>query len=136
MFLRRSVEPMRALLLSFAVAGLAACSDATGPSSDILRVESSRGRLLLHNLSDDPIYYFAVEQSVLPLLDWIPCTSPATCPKVSPHAVLQIPFEEIAFFKPNATTAIVYHWRLRLSGTVGINSFAVDSMRSVVVKLE
>jgi hypothetical protein len=136
MSVHRLLGPVRALTLSFAVAGLVACSDATGPSSDILRVESSRGRLLLHNLSDDPIYYFAVEQSVTPLLDWIPCTNPGTCPKVSPHAVLQIPFEEIAFYQTNATNAIVYHWRLRSSGGIGINSFTIDSMRAVVVKLE
>ena len=110
-----------------------ACDEPTGPTSDILRAEALAGGLVLQNRSDEPLYYFVYERETAALVLWGPCTRPAQCPEVPARGTTVVPYEKIGGYEPGDKEAIVYHWRLRPQGA---GTFAVDSIRALVVQLD
>lgn len=96
-------------LLSLLVWGIG-CSE--GGGEDII-VGFSGGEKTLNvtNYSSRTIYYFAVDQSELALLDWIPTTDPFAPHRIESNAVKKISFDEIYLFDAGDTIAF-YYWTL------------------------
>ena len=106
-----------------------ACSSPVGPVEVEATVQQS---VRMSNETSAPIYYFAVECDAAALINWAPCTDPATCRGIQPGQSRLIPFSEIGLYTPAAEAALVYWWHLVPSGG---GTFAPDSIRAVRVAL-
>ncbi|MBI3587049.1 MAG: hypothetical protein HY088_07975 [Ignavibacteriales bacterium] len=73
------------------------CSEGGGEN---IMVGFSGGEQSLNvkNYSSRTIYYFAVDQSELALIDWIPTTNPSAPDRIESGALKKISFDEIYLF--------------------------------------
>jgi hypothetical protein len=110
-----------------------ACEDPAAVESDLLVVRSVRQTLELTNISDDRVYTFIADRDILPLLDWAPCSNPATCDGLEPGATRVVPFDLIIGYESGSEAAVVYHWRLVPAATE--SGYAPDSIRFITVDL-
>lgn len=67
-------------------------------------------QLILTNKSDKPVFYFVVEQDLLPLINWAPCADPAVCPPLAPGASVHIDFERITGYHAGSERAVLNWW--------------------------
>ena len=113
---------------------LLACGDPAGVGrSDVLRVRVVGPTIVLTTDDAEPVHYFAIDRAAAALIDWAPCTDPATCPSVSRGVPVRIPFSSLGSeVEGGGREAIIYHWQLEEDGS---GSYRVDSVRSIVVSL-
>ncbi|MBI3579979.1 MAG: hypothetical protein HY089_11285 [Ignavibacteriales bacterium] len=114
-------------LLGLLVWGIGCSEDGEG---DIM-VGFSGGEKALNvtNHSSRTIYYFAVDQSELPLIDWIPTTDPFAPHRIESGTVKKISFNEIYLFEPGDTIAF-YYWSLDPKPHGG---FAVSNFKHAIL---
>jgi len=126
---------MRRFLFVLAVVALATvgCENPVEVQSDILQVRKAASDVELTNVSNAPVYYFAVDRALLALLDWVPCADPATCQGIPAGAAKQVPFDSIEGYSATTADVVVYHWRLVRN--VGTSGFRPDSVRAVIVPI-
>lgn len=68
-----------------AIAILAACGEMTAVAEgENVRVERDGDDLTITNRRDEVIYFFAVPEKWLHVIDWAPCTAEPWCPRVLP----------------------------------------------------
>ena len=111
---------------------LAACSEL--PSSitnEDLSIRAHDGTLLLTNRGAEPLYFYVVVRPADPLLDWWPCSSPERCSAVAPGQRQEIPYSEIAEFRPEASEALLTWWFLEPAGV----GYRTVRMHSQILKL-
>jgi hypothetical protein len=90
---------------------------------------TSDGGLVLQNLDETTVYWFAADQQALALIDWVPCTDPSRCDGIPPRATVSVPRSRIVADQPGSRAVIVYHWRLVRHGA----RIRPDSIRWMVV---
>ena len=124
--------------LAAVLAPLAGCgSNALGPaSSDLITVESRADHsLVLRSRADVPVYYFVVDRETLALIDWAPCTDPATCPSVPARGTTTVTRDRIVGWHESTREVAVYHWRLVPKDPHAGGGYAADSVRALIVAL-
>ena len=121
----------RALIVAACLILAPACSDPTSPGAEGVGAEIRGEAMTVVNLRSHAIYYFAVDGSDAPLILWGPCTDPDQCPRVEPRGSRAIPLDEIGFWEPTSTVALLYWWHLVPAGD---GTLAPDSIRTLVVK--
>jgi hypothetical protein len=128
--MRRS--PSRGLLILTALT--LACGSATEPRTDLLEARAFPSRLLLENLTDEPVYYFVRARDPNLEIDFSLCTDrPATCSSVPVGGSVSIPYSRIAHYDFGDTEAVVSHWRL--VPDVAPGTFRATDMRGLTVRL-
>ena len=120
-----------ALATALLVGALCACDSLTAPDTDLLHVQAVPPTLLIRNLVQVPVYTFIVDRDLLALIDWVPCTNPETCTRLTPGEHT-IPYSEISGYNENSREVAVYHWRLIAKPGGG---FEPDSVRQLIVAL-
>lgn len=103
----------RSLLLVLFLAGCSLLSD--DPEfvvGDLLEAEPVRGHLRLTNVSDVPVLYAVVPESILPLYDPTPPTEdPDAYPVLAPGEVVTVSREDV---RPEDDTVVVFgYWVVR-----------------------
>ena len=116
-----------------AIALQLACSDPVSVNSDVLLVRQSGLFLELTNRSDAPVYHFVADRDILPLLDWVPCSNPATCDGIAPSSTRRIGFDDVIGYQAGSEALVVYHWQLVAAPDDG--GFVPDSIRSLTLLL-
>jgi hypothetical protein len=116
-------------LLSFV--GAAACSDPVAVESDILVAHMSDKHLELTNTSRERLFYFAVGNATIALVNWAPCVDVDDCPSVNARSTRSVPAGDVIFNKDHDTAIVVYHWKLiPATNSAG---YTFDSVRVVTV---
>lgn len=110
------------------------CSNPVEVRSDIARITVDGQAIVVANIGDAPLYYFAADRNALALLDWIPCTDPAKCIGIASGASKRIAFSEVVAYQPGSAEAVVYHWRL-IPGNAA-SGFVMDSLRATIVPMK
>jgi hypothetical protein len=64
--------------------------------------------ILVSNQTSRPIYLIAMERSLVPLLDWIPCTS--GCPSQAPGEQRLVPWNSVVGASTDRREYQVYWW--------------------------
>jgi hypothetical protein len=119
----------------FAVLMLLSCSlfdEGTGGEVTVVALSS---KLIIWNHTSDAVYYVVFPRDLLPLIDWMPCSDPVTCTnKIQPGNRITVKYDE---FMPEQKDdeAVVYWWHLARRMDGGIEQYAPDELRSIVVKL-
>ena len=108
-----------------------ACSDPTGPRSDILRVDRRPAGLEFRNLTAVPVYWIAVETELLPFSLLALCTDAATCASLSAHEARLVPFDELWCCEGEVRHLTILHYHLVPAAGGG---FRPDSVRSLGVE--
>ena len=112
----------------------AGCDSPTQVRTDgDLRVTSNGDALELRNRGPQPLYYFVVERQASALIDWAPCTVPATCASVPPGGRVRVPYASIAGYAAGAREAIVFWWRLE---PVSTTQFRTAESGGLVIRLQ
>lgn len=125
-------RPLRRLAFLVAIA-LGACDGAAEYGNDVLRAEVSGRTLTLSTRSNEAVYYFAVDRAVLPMIDWAPCTSPATgCRRVLKGHPVSIPYSQLVWNgEGGGVAAYIAYWRLNPAPSYGIRG----SVETLIVPL-
>lgn len=108
-----------------------ACADPTAVSDGVLTAQHRNGQLELHNASNTPVHYFALERQAVAYVDWIACVH-AACPAAAAGARVSVPDATLPGFTSEAREALVYWWRAVSDGNGGMRP---DSIRFLVVPL-
>jgi hypothetical protein len=74
---------------------------------------------------------FVADKDRLALLDWVPCTDPATCESVDGGATARISYSDI-YGVGQGSQVVIFHWRLIPAGA---GKYKVDSIRNLEVEL-
>lgn len=109
-----------------------ACSDPTGPRSDILRVDRRPAALEFRNLTAAPVYWMALETEVLPLINYALCTNPTSCAPLAAHATELVPYNELWCCQGEQRHLTILHYHLVPAPGGG---FRPDSVRTIGVQL-
>jgi hypothetical protein len=123
---------MRSLSFAAAVAiGMLGCSDPVSVESDILVARLSDKNLELTNTGRDPLFYFAVGNATIALVNWAPCVDADDCPSVAARSTRSVPSGDVIFNKDHDTAIVVYHWKvIPAQNSTG---YTFDSIRVVTV---
>ena len=116
----------------FVVFLLTGCQLLSAPDTGGLTVDASAAMLALENNSSRTLFYFVIEGGLAIRANWAPCTDPAHCPQIAAHRRVTRPYEAIAGYTPEATTAIAYWWYLEKQRD---GSYKPDRIRAVAVDL-
>jgi hypothetical protein len=124
----------REVLLAVAILAspVVACSDPTGPQSDILAVDRLATAFRLRNVTDRPIYWMAFATESLPLIDILLCTNPTTCRSLAPRAAEVVAPADLPCCTADNRDITVFHYHLVPASGGG---FRADSVRSLRVRL-
>jgi hypothetical protein len=124
----------RARLTLLAVVVAAACKDPVGVKSDILRVRSQPGELLLTNTSQQSVYFFAAERQLLTLADLAPpCADPLSCEGITQGDTRVLLNDQITGYHEGAEEAMIFHWHLVPDGQSS-TGYRPDSIRVLAVR--
>ncbi|MEO9485451.1 MAG: hypothetical protein ABJG47_18470 [Ekhidna sp.] len=77
--------------------------------TDVFSAKIEGDKLVLANLSGSDVFYFAVDQEELALIDWAPSVS-ADQPKVSGNQTIKVPLTDISGYSDNTKVIIVHYW--------------------------
>lgn len=83
------------------------CSDNSVEGT--LSAQIQGDQLLLSNSSDDDIFYFAIDERTLAVIDWAPIVSEDS-PKVESGQTLRISLTEITGYSPETEVIVVSYW--------------------------
>ena len=122
----------RSIFVTLLALLLAACSELpSSVTNEDLSIRAHGGTLELTNRATEPLYFRVVVRPVDPLLDWWPCSSPEGCNGVAPGQRQEIPYSEIAEFRPEASEALLTWWFLEPVG----DGYRMVRMHSQILKL-
>lgn len=102
------------LLSLIVVAGLGCRSPADG--GETLRASVHRDSLRLYNATERPVYFFAIEEWMMPLANWARCTDPSQCRAIEPHVVWSLSRDQLSLGGSDSVTVVVMWWHLVESG--------------------
>ena len=123
------------LFLALAVLTITtACQGPTDVIGGRVDVRATPPHLQLTNHSSAAVYYQAMEGGFAISANWAPCNDPEKCHGVAPGERFDLPYADIAGFKPGPQTVLVYWWHLLPAKTE--SGFRVDSIRAVPVEVE
>ena len=107
----RSIATARRLLISL-VATLFACTEPTSFENNGVSVQLNSIGLVVANHSGLWLAVAAFDSDILPLLDWVKCSTPLpSCLRLPPNGSLSIPFAEVGG-DDGSGDIIVYAWTL------------------------
>lgn len=118
----------RAVVVLVLAAGCNLATDIFGDGE--LRVSRTGTSFQLRNTSDRAIYYFAIEEELAARTFWGPCDRPESCPRVPPRSRIELPYDSVAGFGPDAELALVYWWHLVPKAGGGHRADSVRVVRS------
>jgi hypothetical protein len=118
---------VKSALLALPILLFAGCSDVTDVAEALdVRVERVDGNLFITNGRDAPIYYFVVNEDVLPLIEWAPCVSGPGCPEVPAQTIRRLPLTEV----PGGSNGVLlFYWWHASPGPGGPVADAIRSLR-------
>lgn len=103
---------------------IGACHD--GPTAiSTARVRVSQGfyGIRVENLTDRGMAYLLVNQDVLPLYDWGPCTNTTpACLRLPAHGAVTVKFADIVAYSRSTKRVVVYTWWVVDSGNGGMSA--------------
>jgi len=112
---------LRAVLLLLSLT-IGACTD--GPAAiptPRVRVSKVSDGIRVENLTDKGMGYFLVDQDVLALIDWIPCTTTTPdCLRIRAHSAVTIPFTDIVNYSTSTKSVAAYTWWVVDNGNGGV----------------
>jgi hypothetical protein len=116
------MRKLRALALTIASVTLLACETPTDPASQLLALSSDGSALTLTNPNSWPVFYMAVDPSLLAvasgtIADFALCSDPPSCPRVAAKSSVRVPYEEIAGYHAGQASVHITQWRLRRSSS-------------------
>jgi len=86
-----------------------------------VRVSKVSDGIRVENLTDTGMGYFLVDQDVLALIDWIPCTTTTPdCLRLPAHNAVTIPFTSIVNYSSSTKSVAVYTWSVVDNGNGGM----------------
>lgn len=111
---------------------LAACAGLLEPTGPHVDARLTTAGLLASNHTAADIYFTAFEREIVALIEWVPCSDPATCrPRLTPAADTTIPYASIYGWGPASREVVCYWWHSVPNGAGG---YRPDSIRGLVVK--
>ena len=125
----------RAMLVLFAVASLAACSNPSDPVSTdpiALRAMKTVQIMTITNSSSDPFYYSYFVGDGSAILVAL-CLDPQTCPSVRAHSSVSVRYADIPKAEPGEPVVTFMYYRLMPSVE---NTYRADSVRYAFVRLQ
>jgi hypothetical protein len=141
------MNPRRVLLLALVIA-LGSCTEpggitgfdddgATGRPDALtallhgVAIGTHRDGIVIRNGGSVPVYYFAADRAILPLINWGACSDPATCVGVVPGSTVVVPGSSVAGWG-TSNEVVVYWWRLVPAAEGG---YTPDRLRAVTLTL-
>ena len=125
----RSIGTARGLLIGLFTT-LFACDEPTSFESNQVRVQLNSKGLVVANHTGLSLAVAAFDTDILPLLDWIKCSSPVpSCLRLPPDGSLAIPFGEVGG-DDGSGDIIVYAWTL----TAPADVWEVQDVATIRVK--
>jgi hypothetical protein len=112
-----------------------ACRESTVVESDVLSVRRHRANIELHNRSSRTVYTFAVDQNILPLIEWVPCADPATCNGIEPGETRITPLTTFLGQDRKTSAIEVFYWHL-VPAPASSTGFQPDEIRSLVIEID
>jgi hypothetical protein len=123
--LQRAIETVLAI-------ALLACSDPTGPRSDILTVAHVPTGLMFRNSTSEAVYWMAFDTETLPLIGFLLCIEPLSCRSVPPQATQLVTLKDLPCCTRDTREVTIFHYHLVPASGGG---FRPDSVRSLGVRL-
>ena len=120
------------VLLAVGLLLLPGCRSPSESPAGELAVTKRAHSLRLTNRTDEPVYWFAGEVSLLRRLDWITCSDPSVCESIEPGRTRVLAYDEILGDSADARTVVVFWWHLVPKEGGG---FRPDGLHSVPVEL-
>ena len=125
------IRPLLRAIVALAFAGVLACGSSAPLEPDRgVSAIAFGGTLRLSNRSDSTVYYMIVDPAILPLLDYVPCTTKgAGCRWLEPHSRVSLTNAEI-LGQPTALdeVLVIYWWK----EVVGGDAIALRERRLLV----
>ena len=88
----------------------------------------------IENLTDKGMGYFLVDQTVIPVLFWAPCTTTTPdCLRLPAHSAVTVKFADIALYSTSTKSVAAYTWWVVDNGNGGVSA---DLDTPTIVKLE
>lgn len=87
-----------------------ACFSATEPAGPVTARATAQG-ILVANGTARPIFYMAVEEGTMALIDWIPCSDATRCPSIGPGAETSLAWDRVVGYDPNLHTYVLTWWQ-------------------------
>ena len=122
---------LASLALAATVVASGCHSSTTAPRGPALAVRVEAAGLRLENLTDERLYYAAVDRETLALIDLHFCNAdPESCAnRIEPRATTTVPFDHVVGYGPRSREIAVYHWHLRPPVTAtGYQSYLYDPL--------
>lgn len=89
----------------------ASCGSLTAPGEpESLRHEVRPAHLVLTNQTGLPVFHMVVEETLLPLINWVPCADPAFCAPIAPGSSVELAFEGIPGHGAESERVVVFWW--------------------------
>ena len=108
----------------------AGCEHSTAPTGPVVLVSADASAITVDNLSNDDIYYFMVESSIVPLIDWMPRSRPEN--RIATRSVASFPLTNSSYLP--SRTVYVYWWRRGALQPDSV-SYGAEGMRCEIVSL-
>jgi hypothetical protein len=128
---------MRTLRVLVIAAGLTlaigACRSSTEPGVRALRITTDDIGLTLQNPNPWPVFYMAVNENSLALLDYALCEDPTSgCPRVLPGETVSLPYSKVSAYDGSTTQILVIQWLLKRKAGGGYSATDVFSTHVTV----
>ena len=114
------------------LAGALGCSSSTEVAIGGVVANAEPGQIAITNRTGALVYTFVLGRNASALVDWIPCSDPATCAGLEVGGTRRVPNPSSLGTSPPETEALVYWWHLVPAPGGG---FKPDSIRVGVVRL-
>ncbi len=108
---------------------LLGCGSPTEPVAGRVEVRLADAGMVATNHRPADIYFFLIERETAAVVDWMPCTEPAACPRIAANATLTVPYDSIFGWKGDSHEVLFYWWHLVPAAG---GAYRPDSIRSVV----
>lgn len=103
---------------------MGACHDTpTAISTARVRVSQASDGIRVENLTDKSMAYLLIDQAVLPLYEWGPCTSTTpACLGLPAHGAVIVKFADIVACSASTKNVVVYTWWVVDNGNGGLSA--------------
>jgi hypothetical protein len=97
-------------------------------------VSTVPGGIRIENLTDKGMGYFLVDQGVVPVIEWAPCTTTTPdCLRLPAHSTVTVKLADIAAYSTSTKSVAAYTWWVVDNGNGGMSA---DLDTPAILKLQ